>query len=103
VTTIKFNDDDLFELIRDVFGDIERDKRKQRLYIELCKMILRSKMQNLTSIQFDIPEQDQKSDSFNKLQLFVRMFKYLYNNIAEGYMFSRELCKKISALVEQQL
>lgn len=88
------------QLVKETFGDLENNMRKQRIYTELCKKIL---IQDTKNKEFKnaicLDSDPEKSMSF----VFVELFKHFYESFSENIRLNRQFRLRMKKVYEDTL
>ena len=91
----------VFNIIKEIYGDIQNDKRKTRLFILLCLQILEEELdtnvKDYKNLDFEILE----SDHPDTTPLFSNLLLHLVNSYPENNEFYKISFKTIQTIVTQ--
>ncbi len=97
-------------IIKDTFGELEGDRRKQTLYFELTRNILSydakrffEKNRNNKVLKIEFSMESQQNNPSNISSMFVRLFSHFYDNLSQTIMINREFRKVMDILFEKEI
>ncbi|KAL4495629.1 hypothetical protein ABPG72_014098 [Tetrahymena utriculariae] len=85
--TKKMKEDDFFNIVKDIFNDIESNSRLLKVYIDICKRVLHIdiKKKSLKNGNFSLDLNKETSLSYT----FVKLFQLLYESFTQNMLINR--------------
>ncbi|KAL4446957.1 hypothetical protein ABPG74_014929 [Tetrahymena malaccensis] len=85
--TKKMKDDDFFNIVKDIFNDIESNSRLLKVYIDICKRVLYLdiRKKSFKNIYFSLDLNKETSLSYT----FVKLFQLLYESFTQSMLINR--------------
>ncbi|EWS73194.1 chromosome condensation regulator RCC1 repeat protein (macronuclear) [Tetrahymena thermophila SB210] len=83
----KMKEDDFFNIVKDIFNEIESNTRLQKVYIDICKKVLHLdiRKKSLKNSNFSLDLNKDTSLSYT----FVKLFQLLYESFTQNMLINR--------------
>ena len=90
----------LYRIIKEIFGDLEGDRRKIKLFITVSLEILKEELKNKDSNELNF---DSLTDEVNGTPLFTRLFKHLIKSDPQNIEYLNAVELKLKQTTESEI